>query len=105
MNPRDSMSSALERARSFSKKFHWGLEPAPKAKRARVPHAPRALTTLGRLKTVVYATEKAGDGWSEYEHDFGEDGGRVPELAVDVDTGKLHIVGGSYRVEERGIVD
>lgn len=105
MNPRDSMASALERARAFSKKFHWGLEPSPRVRRPHVPPAPRALTTLGRLKAVVYETEKAGDGLSEYEHAFGEEGGRLPELAVDVDNGKLHIVGGSYRVEARGIVD
>ncbi len=102
--PRDSLESALERARDFRQRFHWG-RPARGVRKTTVAPLPRALTKLGTLKAIVYATNKEGDGPSEYEHAFGEDGGRKPDLAVDIDTGRLHIVGGTYRVEERGIVD
>ncbi len=101
MNPGGDL---LERARDFRERFHWGI-PARRVRQAQVAPLPRALTKLGRLEAVVYATNKKGDGYSHYEHAFGEEGGRKPDLAVDVESGRLHIVGGAYRVEERGIVD
>lgn len=105
MNPRGSIASALERAKEFRKRFHWG-RPARRVKQGAVAPLPKGpLVQLGKLEAVVYATNKQGDGYSHYEHAFGEEGGRKPDLAVDLDTGRLHIVGGSYRVEERGIVD
>jgi len=94
----------LDRARAFRERFHWG-RPARGVRRAKVAPLPRALAKLGSLQAIVYATNKAGDGYSHYEHQFGEEGGKRPDLAVDVESGRLHIVGGSYRVEERGIVD
>jgi hypothetical protein len=100
VNPRD----ALERAKQFREEFHWGF-PARKVTRRSVPPRPDVLVKLGQLESVTYATHKKGDGYSHYEHAFGEEGGRKPQLAVDPDSGKLHIVGGSYRVEKRGIVD
>lgn len=100
----DSLAGALERAREFRRSFHWG-RPARGVRRANVAPLPRMLTKLGSLEAIVYGTHKAGDGYSHYEHAFGEEGGKKPDLAVDVDNGRLHIVGGSYRVEERGIVD
>jgi hypothetical protein len=92
------------RARDAYQAFHWGL-PASRMRRVRTPARPRALSELGKLESVTYATHKRGDGPSSYEHHFGEEGGRQPSLAVDPDTGDLHIVGGDYAVEDRGIVD
>jgi len=92
------------RARDKYEALHWGLP--PKRMRAVAPAPrPRALAELGKLVSVTYATNKRGDGPSYYEHQFGEEGGRRPSLAVDVDTTDLHIVGGDYTVEDRGIVD
>ena len=103
MNPGDS--ERVERARDFRQAFHWG-HPAKRAvRRSKVGKAPRVLVKLGSLQAVTYATRKGSDGYSHYEHDFGEEGGRKPDLCMDVDTGRLHIVGGDYTVEERGIVN
>jgi hypothetical protein len=92
------------RARAAYEALHWGI-PARRMRAVSPARRPRALAELGRLVSVTYATNKAGDGPSYYEHQFGEEGGRRPSLAVDVDTQDLHIVGGDYTVEDRGIVD
>jgi hypothetical protein len=98
------MNGAGDDARDEYSRLHWGID--PRRTIAVEPGAtPRALAELGKLHSVTYATEKAGDGPSLYEHEFGgRRGSRRPVLAVDVDTGALHVVGGNYRVETRGIV-
>ena len=93
-----------KRAADLFRELHWGI-PAKKSVRARKPHAGPALADLGELVAVEYSTNKKGDGPSVYHHSFGEEGGRKPRLAVDPESRDLHIVGGSYTVEERGIVD
>lgn len=100
MNP----SAAIAEAKSFYRDFHWGI-PHRKVKRVKVAPRPRALVKLGKLEGVTYSTNKKGDGFSHYEHAFGEEGGKKPVLAVDVESKKLHVVGGDYKVEDRGIVD
>lgn len=100
------MNGAAERRETAAERFerlHWG-RPATKVTRHRAP-APRALAELGRLEAVEYFTNKRGDGPSIYRHQFGEEGGRKPRLAVDPETDRLHIIGGDYSVEDRGIVD
>jgi len=92
------------RAAHLFEDLHWGIAPS-KVKRVRKPHAGPALAELGRLEAIEYATTKKGDGPSVYRHKFGEEGGRKPRLAVDPETRDLHIVGGDYNVEPRGIVD
>jgi len=59
---------------------------------------------IGILTHVVYATEKKGDGYSKYIHEFGEEIGPPPGLAAD-DKGRLWIVGGNYTAPEPGITD
>lgn len=113
MNPRNKRSRPLriprfpapaKRAARLYEDLHWGL-PAKKVRRVRRPHASGALAELGQLEAVEYSTDKQGDGESIYRHEFGEEGGRLPSLAVDPETHDLHVVGGSYTVERRGIVD
>lgn len=58
---------------------------------------------LGSLEAITYGTAKGGDGFSHYEHAFGEQGGRKPVLAMDPRTKRLWIVGGRYTVTDRGI--
>jgi hypothetical protein len=59
---------------------------------------------LGVCTDVVYATEKQGDGPSEYIHAFGEESGTKPLLGVDEDGG-LWFAGGAYTVPDEGITD
>ncbi len=58
------------------------------------------LVELGELVSLVYLTEKGGEGGpAEYEHEFSR--GRRPVLAFH--KGGLVICGGGYRVGIRGI--
>ena len=97
MNPSSSAEDAYTG-------FHWGREPSRNV-RVGVSPLPDKLVELGRLEAVTYSTRKGRDGLAHYEHQFGEDGGRKPRLAMDARSKRLHVVGGSYRVEDRGIVD
>ncbi len=99
MNP-----GASERAVRAYEGFHWG-RPARRLVRVRPSATPSELVQLGRLEAVTYSTKKGAEPAAHYEHAFGEEGGRKPVLAMDSRNRRLHIVGGSYRVENRGIVD
>lgn len=83
--------------------FHWGRAPR-RHQNVELSPRPRELAKIGELEAVAYRTTK-GDQRATWEHEFGDQGGRKPILAVDPRTNRLHIVGGSYRVEDRGIVD
>lgn len=91
-------------ARERFEGFHWGI-PARKTVAVAVPPRPRELVKLGTLEAVTYSTEKGGEGFQHWEHEFGEEGGRKPVLAMDPANERLHIVGGSYTVEDDGITD
>jgi hypothetical protein len=71
----------------------------------RVSDIPAKLVQLGTLEAVTYSTRKGGERLADYIHRFGEEGGKKPTLAADPSSRKLHIVGGSYKIEPRGIVD
>lgn len=98
------MNPAAKKAAALYRELHWGIKPR-RLRKVRVERRPTELAELGKLKSVTYDTSKRGDGPSSYTHQFGEEGGRRPSLAVDTATRRLHIVGGDYRVESRGIVD
>jgi hypothetical protein len=100
MNPVGISTRALERYKGF----HWGI-PAKRAIKVKTSPVPAELVELGRLEAVTYSTKKGNEGLQHWEHAFGEDGGKKPALAFDPQTNRLHIVGGSYKVEDRGIVD
>lgn len=97
------MAERLKRAVDFYSDFHWGDEP-DKLVRKKVSRPPKAAVKLGKLVSVAYETHKGGEH-ATWEHEFGEEGGKRPDLVVDVDTKKLHIVGGDYDVRPEGIVD
>lgn len=101
--PGEPTSAKLDRALDFYKKFHWGDE-AEKTSTRKVSKRPKVLVKLGKLDAVAYSTHKDGER-ATWEHEFGEEGGKRPDLCMDVDNKRLHIVGGDYDVRPEGIVD
>ena len=99
MNP--STAEQLKKAASIYESFHWG-EPMDRVRRKRMSPIPKVAVKLGKLNSLVYETSKAGEK-AEWEHSFGEEGGKRPDLVMDAKTNKLHIVGGDYRIEKEGI--
>jgi hypothetical protein len=79
--------------------FHWGKAPN-KISRVKPAKRPKKLVGLGQLEAVIYRSDK-NDGKHDYIHHFK---GQKPLLAMDSDNTRLHLVGGSYTVEDRGIV-
>ena len=59
---------------------------------------------IGTLTHIVYFTEKVGDGQSQYIHEFGEESGMRPFLAVDK-KGRIWVCGGNYTSPYEGITD
>jgi hypothetical protein len=107
LNPRSPDGRGIARAKNFRESFTWG-EPAGPVRRVKIAKAPRHLVKLGKLEQVTYSTTKKGDGFSHYVHDFGKERGRGsarsrPTLAIDMDNKRLHVIGGSYTVTDRGI--
>ena len=96
-------SDRLKRAVATYEGFHWGDAPDRIVKR-KVSRAPKVAVKLGKLVSVAYETHKNGEH-AVWEHEFGEEGGKRPDLVMDADTEKLHIVGGSYTVTDAGIID
>lgn len=88
-------------ARAEYARAHWG-ERGPRPTIPGRVYGGGAVRVLGSLATVTYTTEKGGDGGklTDYEHAFE---GELPRLAVTSD-GVFVVLGGSYRVETRGIV-
>lgn len=68
----------------------------------RLPARPRVLVKLGELDSVTYVTKKGREPVTHYEHEFGEEGGKRPVLAMD-ERKRLHVVGGDYTVTKAGI--
>jgi len=95
----DRLTTALAQYEAF----HWG-EPANKVTRRRISKAPKTGVKLGRLHSVTYHTSKGGED-ALWEHEFGEEGGEAPDLVMDPDNRRLHIVGGTYDVRTAGIID
>ena len=59
---------------------------------------------IGPCTHIVYYTEKVGDGVSQYIHEFGEQSGVRPWLAVDK-KGRVWLAGGNYTSPYEGITD
>jgi hypothetical protein len=98
-----STTQRLEKATKFYESFHWG-DAASKVVRKQFSKVPRVGVKLGAIESIAYATSKGGEK-ATWEHDFGEEGGKRPDLVMDVDNERLHIVGGDYKVRPEGIVD
>ena len=104
----DEFADEAETAGKAFKSFHWGDDPdalVPTVAAART-RAGDVVVSIGELVSVVYETEKAGQLY-DWEHEFE---GERPELAHITDRSgnskspSLVIVGGTYKVNSRGIV-
>ncbi len=94
------LGSVLEEARELYESFHWGNEPT-ELEGAECPHVEEGdvLVVLGELERVDYRTTK-GDTDAVWFHHLEHE---RPKLCMTLE-GRLVIVGGDYRVTERGIV-
>ena len=78
----------------------WSGFPADLVRRSSCPRPPPVLVQLGLLRGVIYSSDKGErDRVKTYIH-FME---KAPILASDPAGRQLFIVGGNYRVTERGI--
>lgn len=70
-------------------------------------HLPKDHLVVGQVETIVYYTSKAFHNFepTEYEHEFGEEGGEQPILNYDALSHKFYLTGGSYQVKPEGIVN
>ena len=68
---------------------------------------PKDQVELGECVSICYHTSKDFHNFepSDYEHQFGEEGGARPMLAYDFHSQRLYFVGGDYIVKREGIVD
>lgn len=97
----EALADEAGRADSKFERFHWGRQ----AQGSRVVKVPRiapgeVLYQLGDLTEIAYDTQKGSPEWVRWVHEFKRP---LPALAT-TQAGKLVIVGGGYRVTERGIV-
>lgn len=93
----------LSNALNLYNEFHWG-DDADKVVERKISKPPKVAVKLGKLISVAYETHKGGEH-ATWEHEFGEEGGRKPDLVMDAKTKRLHIVGGDYDVKPEGIID
>jgi hypothetical protein len=91
-----------EQAAALYEWLHHGA-PAPKRSTRWEAPNPRAvpLVELGALSAIEYATRKGNDAPAIYRHVFALDG--MPVLAVNAGL-RLLVIGGTYTVDDRGIV-
>lgn len=84
------------------RRSHWGKKAPRGVTELDAPDPRQApIVALGRVVSIVYETKKGRDReLVEYEHEFE---GTLPVLAYNAKK-RLLILGGSYRVESRGIV-
>lgn len=90
----------LDKARNAFRAF-TGMEPAEVVV-SEVGTQTRMSWKLGQLEEVLYSTERDGKH-ERYLHPFKKSA--RPMLAVDAETAQLVLIGGNYRVTERGITD
>ena len=93
----------IENANKEYEKYHWGLAPDSLVVLDKRIIIPSTLVMLGVLRGVLYQTTKKGDNPNTvYLHTFKDP---CPYLTADAKMRNLYMVGGSYKIEPRGIVD
>jgi len=93
----------LKKATTNYNRYHWGRNPDQLILIDKRIIIPSNLVELGILRGVLYQTSKKGDPDNTiYIHTFKDP---CPYLVCDSDMKNLYIIGGSYKIEDRGIVD
>jgi hypothetical protein len=96
---RDPFTAALDRARGLFREFHdFASGPSflcPTRRR------PRVMVRLGRLKGLIYSSDRGQCGRPRTFVHFME---TPPVLAANPEGTQLYIIGGRYRVTRKGIV-
>lgn len=99
----EPLSKRVDDAMQFYESFHWGT-PANRLVKRRIPKTPKVGVKLGKVHSITYETVKNGER-ALWEHEFGEEGGKRPDLVMDQASKRLFFVGGSYDVQPEGIRD
>jgi hypothetical protein len=100
-NPGSKVSERdIQRAIEQYRGFHWGENPT-EIQEYDVDDVPEVVHGLGKAEGILYRTTKTGDGDMLYLHQFDEP---QPLLATGLDRKQLHLLGGRYTIEDRGIV-
>jgi len=97
------MSKQMAKAQDFYRDFHWG-DDAEEFVEGEVSQGPQGCDQARSLHSVAYETTKDGET-AIWDTSSAKRVAKNPNLVVDVSNQQLHIVGGSYTVEPRGIVD
>jgi len=95
----DGGDSFLEHARRLFEEFHSFAPPRVIRSECR-RSMPRVVVKLGELRGLIYSSDKAQCGRPRTFIHFME---TRPTLACDPDGKQLYILGGNYRVTNRGI--
>lgn len=96
-NPTDAEYEALVR---WSSDFHGRMPAQVTAAPGERKQMPAIVAQLGSLQAVEYGLTLPSGERVTARHEFGK---RKPLLTVDADGVQLWIVGGNYKVTERGI--
>ncbi len=96
----DPFSELLLRARSLFRDFH-SFAPGPVFLTRRERPAPHVLVRLGKLKGLIYSSDRGQCGRPRTFVHFME---TPPMLAANPEGTRLYILGGRYRVTHKGIV-
>lgn len=93
----------LAEAEKKYKGFHWGGIPDEVHLLEGRIIIPDTLVVLGVLRGLIYQTSKNGDpSETFYIHAHKMP---CPFLCCDIKEKDLYIIGGSYKIEDRGIID
>jgi hypothetical protein len=90
----------LRQARGLFRDF-YAFAPDPFIGRGFAPAPPRVLVKLGKLKGLIYTSDRGQCGKPRTFVHFME---TPPVLAANPEGTQLHILGGRYRVTRKGIV-
>jgi hypothetical protein len=89
-----------KKAAEFYEAIQWGKKP-DKVIELGDMSAPKWLVEIGDLKSVIYDSDKGGEGKESYIHHFKKP---LPKLSTDPEGRRLFVAGGGYHTNWRGIV-
>lgn len=99
-NPKRLRVSAAALAKGAAQFKRFQGRPATRGARVSVPDPPAVVVYLGELVQVNYRTRKGKNGTVEYYHRFTKP---LPILVSDPKGKHLYVVGGRFKITDRGI--